>query len=103
MFIWAGVFYQFIAPSKDPGLILLLISGAISYFVIFSVVAIICIRILKMGRQLLLVPVAFMVLLFFVLDGYTCIYMVGLALISEFLLLKGVRSLKDFSKKETER
>lgn len=87
VFIWGRIFYQFIAPHKEPRLILLLIAGGISYFLLLSAVAYVFIKILKF-RHLVLVPVVFIIALLFMLDRYTFIYMSGLALISEIFLFK---------------
>lgn len=78
--LWIQLFYQSIAPVKEPRLLVLLFSASISYSLVFGFLLFLFVKLLRCREQLLLfLPVVLIAGMLFFMDRYTLIFMAGLA------------------------
>jgi len=80
---WCILFYQFMIPSKNGQVILLLLSGCAFYSLIWGITVSLFQRLFGWrGYGMLLLPVAIMIIFLLGMDKSTFLFMTGLTLIS---------------------
>jgi hypothetical protein len=90
---WCILFYQFIAPVKDPQLILLLFTGSLFYSLIWGIFVSLFQRIVGWkGYGMLLIPVAIMIIFFLGINRSNFLFIGGLILVSELVSLAKIVS-----------
>jgi len=92
-FVWCFLFYQFIAPVREPRLILLLLAGSLFYSLIWAMFISLFQRIIGWkGYGMLLIPVAIMIVFFVGMNKSNFLFMVGLIIISELVSIAKIIS-----------
>lgn len=93
VFLWCVLFYKFLAPVKEPQLVLLLLAGSLFYSLIWGIFISLFQRIVGWkGYGMLLIPVAIMIVFFLGMDKSTFLFMGGLIIISELVSLAKIFS-----------
>lgn len=93
VFVWAMLYYQFIAPVKETQSILLLTAGSFFYSLIWALFISLFQRLIGWkGYGMLLIPVAIMIVFLLGMDKSTFLFMCGLVLISELVSLAKIFS-----------
>lgn len=88
MVLWCILFFQFLTPIKDSHVIVLLFSGGIYCSVILWVLVLLFQRIPGFkGEGILLIPIVAFLIAIYSMDKPTLIFMFGLVVISEAVLI----------------
>jgi hypothetical protein len=91
--LWCVLYYKFIAPVKEPQLILLLCAGTLFYSLIWALLISLFQHIVGWkGYGMLLMPVVIMIVFLLGIDRSTFLFMCGLVLISELVSLAKILS-----------
>lgn len=93
VFLWCVLFYRFIAPVREPQLILLLLAGSLFYSLIWVIFISLFQRLIGWkGYGMLLIPVAIMIIFFVGMNKSNFLFMGGLIIISELVSLAKILS-----------